>query len=38
MDLPDCSGRPPVDQTIAALMEQMARENPAWGLSESRVN
>jgi putative transposase len=24
-------GRPPVDAKVAALVEQMARENPAWG-------
>ena len=24
-------GRPPVDAKVAALIEQMARENPAWG-------
>jgi putative transposase len=24
-------GRPPVEATVAALVEQMARENPAWG-------
>jgi putative transposase len=28
---PNRSGRPPVDQTIAALIEQMARENQTWG-------
>ena len=31
MDLPDRSGRPPVDKTIAALIERMARENETWG-------
>jgi putative transposase len=25
------SGRPPVDQTIAALIARLARENPTWG-------
>jgi putative transposase len=25
------AGRPPVDAKVAALIEQMARENPAWG-------
>ena len=28
---PNRSGRPPVDPTIAALIERMARENPTWG-------
>jgi len=28
---PHKSGRPPVDAKIAALVEQMARENPGWG-------
>jgi putative transposase len=28
---PNRSGRPPVDQTIAALIERMARENETWG-------
>ena len=28
---PNRSGRPPLDQTIAALIERMARENPTWG-------
>jgi putative transposase len=28
---PNRSGRPPVDQTIAALIERMARENQTWG-------
>jgi putative transposase len=25
------AGRPPVDARLAALIEQMARENPGWG-------
>src|ERR1700685_1173841 len=25
-------GRPPVDAKLAVLIEQMARENPGWGL------
>jgi hypothetical protein len=28
---PRKEGRPPVDATVAALIEQMARENPGWG-------
>ncbi len=28
---PRQGGRPPVDPRIAALIEQMARENPGWG-------
>ena len=28
---PHRAGRPPVDPRIAALIEQMARENPGWG-------
>jgi putative transposase len=28
---PPKAGRPPVDANLAALIEQMARENPRWG-------
>ena len=28
---PNHSGRPPLDRTIAALIEQLARENQTWG-------
>jgi putative transposase len=28
---PNRSGRPPIDQTIAALIDRMARENDTWG-------
>jgi putative transposase len=28
---PNRSGRPPVDQKIATLIEQLARDNETWG-------
>jgi hypothetical protein len=28
---PSRSGRPPIDPAVAALVEQMARDNPGWG-------
>jgi putative transposase len=28
---PSRSGRPPIDPAVAALAEQMARDNPGWG-------
>jgi hypothetical protein len=31
LDLFSPRGRPPVDPRLAALIEQMARENPGWG-------
>jgi putative transposase len=33
---PNRSGRPPVDPTIAALIERMARENETWGYQRIR--
>jgi hypothetical protein len=33
---PNRSGRPPLDPTIAALIEQMARENQTWGYQRVR--
>jgi putative transposase len=31
VDLPQSPGRPPLDDTTAALIERLARENPTWG-------
>jgi putative transposase len=28
---PNAAGRPPIDETIVALIERMARENETWG-------
>ena len=33
---PRKTGRPPVDAKVAALIEQMARENPGWGYQRIR--
>jgi hypothetical protein len=33
---PPKGGRPPVDAELAALIEQMARENPGWGYKRVR--
>src|SRR5215207_8394291 len=35
---PNHSGRPPLDPTIAALIERMARENQTWGYQRSQAN
>jgi hypothetical protein len=35
---PNRPGRPPIDPAIAALVEQMARDNPGWGYRESTAN
>ena len=35
---PNRSGRPPLDPTIAALIERMARENETWATSASKAN
>jgi hypothetical protein len=35
---PPKGGRPPVDAKIAAIIEQMARENPGWATSGSRAS
>jgi putative transposase len=35
---PNRSGRPPIDPTIAALIERMARENETWGYQRTRAN
>jgi putative transposase len=31
MDLPSRTGRPPIDEGLAALVVRMVRENPRWG-------
>jgi hypothetical protein len=33
---PNTCGRPPIDDTIAALIERLARENPTWGYQRVR--
>ena len=35
---PNRSGRPPVDPTIVALIERMARENETWGYQRIQAN
>ena len=32
LDLSSKTGGPPIDVKLAVLIEQMARENPGWGL------
>jgi len=31
MDYPNQTGRPPINDVLAALVARMARENPSWG-------
>ena len=33
---PNRTGRPPIDTAIAALVEQMATDNPGWGYKRVR--
>jgi putative transposase len=33
---PNQPGRPPIDPTVAALVERMARDNPGWGYQRLR--
>ena len=33
---PNPNGRPPIDEPIAALIKQLARENPTWGYQRLR--
>lgn len=33
---PNRAGRPPIDPQVAALIEQMARDNPTWGYARIR--
>jgi hypothetical protein len=35
---PSRSGRPPLDDVLAALVVRMARENPSWGTGGSRAS
>jgi hypothetical protein len=35
---PNQSGRPPIDDAVAALIERMAGENRTWGHKRTRVN
>jgi len=38
MDLPNRTGRPPIDDVLAALVVRMPWENPRWGICGSRAS
>lgn len=35
---PNRTGRPPLDATVATLIERMARQNTGWATAKSRTN